>query len=69
MLGNTTMKGIEMETDVRLEELSDKARMGIPIDFAEALEVIEYQETLRAEREAKKDKTLFGRLRRWLRSA
>ena len=53
--------------DARLEELSDKVRMGIPIKFAEALEVIEYQEMLKAEREAKKAKTLLGRMRRWLR--
>ena len=55
--------------DARLEELSDKVRKGIPIDFAEALEVIEYQESLRHEREARKAKTLLGRLKRWLRGA
>ena len=38
-----------METlkDERLEQLSDRVRMGIPIDFIEALEVIEYQENLK----------------------
>jgi len=30
----------------RLEELSDQVRMGIPIDFSEAIEVIEYQTEL-----------------------
>jgi hypothetical protein len=33
--------------DERLELLSDKVRQGIPIDFIEAIEVIEYQEKLR----------------------
>lgn len=33
--------------DKRLDELSDMVRMGIPIKMTEALEVIEYQETLR----------------------
>lgn len=33
--------------DKRLEELSDKVRRGIPIRMEEAIEVIEYQETLR----------------------
>ena len=50
---------------MRLEELSDKVRKGVPIDFEEALEVIEYQENLRAEREAKKAKTLLSKLTRW----
>jgi len=38
-----------METlkDERLERLSDKVRMGIPVEFTEALEVIEYQENLK----------------------
>ena len=46
----------------RLEALSDKVRMGTPIEVHEALEVIEYQETLRQER----DKSLLRRLARWL---
>jgi len=29
--------------DERLEELSDKVRLGIPVSMLEALEVIEYQ--------------------------
>ena len=38
-----------METfkNERLEKISDKVRMGIPIDLMEALEVIEYQENLK----------------------
>ena len=40
--------------DERLEQLSDKVRMGQPVGFAEALEVIEYQQMLRRERESKK---------------
>jgi hypothetical protein len=35
-------------TDKRLEELSDKVRRGTPISMSEALEVIDYQEALRA---------------------
>ena len=34
----------------RLEELSDQVMMGIPVDFSEALEVIEYQTELAAVR-------------------
>ncbi len=30
----------------RLEELSDQVRMGIPINFSDALEVVEYQTEL-----------------------
>lgn len=51
-----------MERNMRLEELSDKVRMGIPISFSEALEVIEYQETLRAERE----KSIWKRFVHWI---
>ena len=40
--------------DERLEMLSDKIRMGQPVGFAEALEVIEYQQMLQKERESKK---------------
>jgi hypothetical protein len=36
--------------DDRLEMLSDKVRMGEPIDFAEAIEVIDYQMKLKQER-------------------
>lgn len=53
--------------DDRLEKLSNKVRMGIPVDFAEALEVIKYQETLRVERESAKAKTLLGQLIAWFR--
>ena len=40
--------------DKRLEELSNKVRMGEAVGFTEALEVIEYQQILRRERESKK---------------
>jgi predicted solute-binding protein len=36
--------------DKRLDELSDMVRRGIPIRMEEAIEVIEYQETLRKNR-------------------
>lgn len=47
--------------NARLEGISDKIRMGIPVDFMEALEAIEYQEELRKERIAARRKTLWGR--------
>lgn len=36
--------------DERLERLSDMVRMGEPIDFHEAIEVIDYQMKLKQER-------------------
>jgi hypothetical protein len=36
--------------DDRLEMLSDKVRMGEPIDFADAIDVIDYQMKLKQER-------------------
>ena len=36
--------------DERLEMLSDKVRKGVPIDFSEAIEVIDYQMKLQQER-------------------
>ena len=36
--------------DERLEMLSDKVRRGIPIDFHEAIQVIDYQQRLQQER-------------------
>ena len=49
-----------------LEALSDKVRRGEPIGFLQAIAVINYQEQLRAEREAN---TLLARLRSWGRAA
>lgn len=46
----------------RLEELSDKVRMGEPISFSEALEVISYQEHLREQREQRKQNKWYNRL-------
>ena len=45
-----------------LEKISDKIRSGIPVDFLEAIAAINYQEQLRAEREANK---WYRRLWRW----
>jgi hypothetical protein len=42
-----------MKKDRRLEELSDKVRMGEPIDYNDAVEVIEYQEKLREYRKSR----------------
>ena len=42
------MKFRKTLTDKRLEELSDKVRRGTPILMSEAIEVVEYQEALKA---------------------
>ena len=55
--------------DERLEQLSDDVRSGVPIGFREALEVIDYQEGLKAERERARAATLFGKVRSWFVSA
>ena len=50
--------------DERLEMLSDKVRKGVPIDFSEAIEVIDYQMKLQQERKTNswvyKLKRFFG---------
>ena len=51
-------RGIEVE---RLEKLSDLVRQGVPIGFAEGLEVIDYQSDLRG---ARKNSRLL-RLKHW----
>ena len=48
--------------DQRLELLSEKVRRGEPIDFSEAIEVIEYQEQLK---QARKTNSFFGRVCRF----
>lgn len=45
----------------RLEELSGLVRMGEPIDFGDALDVIDYQTELAANRA--KNVSLFGRIK------
>jgi hypothetical protein len=45
-----------------LESLSDKVRKGELVGFLEAIAVIDYQEELRREREAR---SLKGRLKTW----
>ncbi len=42
--------------DKRLEFLSDEIRKGNPIGMREAMEVVEYQEVLRKEREERSEK-------------
>ena len=56
-----------METlkDERLEQLSNKVRMGIPIGFMEALEVIEYQENIKKN----KKKSFVRRIIDWFNCA
>jgi hypothetical protein len=46
----------------RLEMLSEKVRRGQPIDFNEAIEVIDYQEQLKQERKAN---SFVARVRRF----
>jgi hypothetical protein len=47
-----------MEKDARLEAISDKIRMGIPVGILEAIEAIEYQDALRRE----KRQTVIGKI-------
>jgi hypothetical protein len=65
-MSDTNTGGPAMTTHCDLlEALSDKVRMGEPIDFFDAIAVIEYQERLRQER---KENSLLGQLRSWWRS-
>lgn len=54
-----------MTKDPVLEALSDKVRCGEPIDFLDAIAVINYQEQRRQERIAN---SLSNRFRLWVRS-
>ena len=51
----------------RLEAVSEKIRMGIPVSMTEAIEAIDYQQKLKTERDAQRSKTIIGRLMRWFR--
>lgn len=51
--------------DETMEWLSDKVRKGEPVSFLEAIAVINYQETLRREREAN---SWAARVKRWIRA-
>jgi len=51
---------------IRLEYLSDQIRKGIPVDFSEAIEVIEYQESLKEKRKSSGWNKLLNWLRRQL---
>lgn len=55
--------------DERLERLSEDVRRGIPVGFREALEVIDYQEGLKAERSNARAATLLGKIKNWFSSA
>jgi len=44
-----------MQYDKRLEFLSNQVRKGIPIDFGEAIEVIDYQTYLKKNKPIKKN--------------
>ena len=52
-----------MQRNEYMEEISNKIRSGEPVGFLEAIAAINYQATLKAEREAA---TLRGRVKRWL---
>lgn len=54
-----------MERDPYLEELSEKVRKGEPIDFLDAIAVINYQGQMKAHRKAN---TRWARFKRWLKS-
>ncbi|MCB0252114.1 MAG: hypothetical protein KDI55_00110 [Anaerolineae bacterium] len=63
-----------MTRDERLDRLSDEVRYGRPVDLSEALEVIDYQERLRKERDRARAATrigsaMLGRLKGWIRFA
>ena len=45
-------------TDKRLEDLSDKVRVGTPVLMSEALEVIQYQQMLRKYKPTLKDRII-----------
>lgn len=51
--------------DERLENISDKIRHGIPVDFMEALEAIEYQEKLKQE---KRERNVLFKLRKFFKT-
>lgn len=55
--------------DERLEAVSEKIRMGIPVSMMEAIEAIDYQQKLKADRDAAREKTLIWRFMRWIRGA
>ena len=46
--------------DERLEAVSEKIRMGIPVSMTEAIEAIDYQQKLKTERDAQRSKTIIG---------
>ena len=55
------MDGGEMMDVKRLEILSDLVRQGVPVDFNEALEVVEYQQLLKD----KRDGSLWEKIKHW----
>ena len=58
------MKTLKERAQARLESLSNKVRYGEPISFLEAIAVINYQTQLKAERDARRENSFFGRLKR-----
>lgn len=52
--------------DERLEAIRDNIRRGVPVGITEAMEAIEYQERVKADRDARDAKNPFKRFLRWL---
>lgn len=63
VLGTAQLEEKNVDIDARLEKISDKIRKGELVGMFEAIEAIDYQEALRAER---KRNTLWARFVRWL---
>lgn len=55
-----------MQRDEYMEKISNKIRCGEPVGYLQAIAAINYQETLKAKREAAEAATLRGRIKRWL---
>jgi hypothetical protein len=55
----------EFKQDARLEDLSAKVQLGIPIEPKEALEVLNYQDAKEAHRKENQPNTWFGRIMRY----
>jgi hypothetical protein len=68
-LDRKVMQHIGDDMDERLEAVSEKIRMGVPVSMMEAIEAIDYQQKLKADTDAARAKTLIGRFMRWIRGA
>lgn len=55
-----------MKRDENLEIISDIIRHGIPVDFCDAIKAIDYQNALKVEKLAKRNKRLVFRFFNWV---